>query len=86
MKKQYHGVTVNDLYNNLYKVFNILVDEILAYESDTFSAQSSEITIEEAEKVAFRFVMRDIERRFATETMDGSMIDNVLYEIRNPNE
>lgn len=82
MKKKYHGITVNDLYSALYVKVNHLVDEILNYESDTFSSEASEITVEEAEKVAFAFIVRDIENRTSTNTMDGCMIDNELYELR----
>lgn len=84
MKKDYHGITVNDLYNALYKPFNQLVDEILNYESDTFSSEASELTVPEAEKIAFALIQRDIEARRCFETLDGSMIDTELALIRNP--
>jgi hypothetical protein len=82
MKKQYHGITVNDLYNSLYKKVNHLVDEILEYESDTFSSESSELTPAEAEKIAFIFILRDIDDRIIANTMDGHMIDTELYYLR----
>lgn len=85
-KKEYHGITVNDLYNALYKKFNHLVDDILNYESDTFSSDGSELTPAEAEKIAFAFILRDIEKRIATETMDGGMIDEELDNIRPKEE
>lgn len=82
MQKQYHGITVNDLYNAIYVQFNHLVDEILTYESDTFSSEGSELTPAEAERVAFALILRDMERRASTETMDGGMIADALEEIR----
>ncbi len=82
--KTYHGITVNDLYNSLYKNFNLLVDEILKYESDTFSSSESEITPQEAEKISFAFIIRDMEARIHTRTMDGIMISEELYELRLP--
>lgn len=85
-KKEYHGITVNDLYNALYRKVNCLVDEILNYESDTFSSEASEITSSEAEKVALAFIVRDIENRTNMDTMDGTMIDSELYELRQPVE
>lgn len=84
--KTYHGITVNDLYVALYKQVNHLVDEILTYESDTFSSEASEITPSEAEKIAMIFILKDIENRIDTNTMDGCMIDNELYELRQPLE
>lgn len=86
MNREYHGITVNDLYNALYKQVNNLVDEILNYESDTFSSDASEITSQEAEKVALALILRDIENRVSTNTMDGVMIDSELYELRQPVE
>lgn len=82
MKKQYNGTTVNDLYNALYKQVNQLVDDVLNYESDTFSSEASEITVEEAEKIAFAFIKHDIQNRIDTNTMDGVMISEELETIR----
>ncbi len=82
MRKEYHGTTVNDLYNGLYKKWNELVDEILNYESDTFSSEGSELTVPEAEKIALAFILRDMQRRIDTDTMDGNMITEELETIR----
>ena len=81
--KQYNGTTVNDLYNALYRKFNELVDTILNYESDTFSSERSDLTPSEAEKIAITFILRDIERRNNTETMDGDMITETLSDLRD---
>lgn len=86
MKKQYHGITVNDLYNAVHKKFNWLVDEILNYESDTFSSEASELTPAEAEKIAFAFILKDIEQRIDMETMDGGMVTEALEDIRHEDE
>jgi len=82
MKKEYHGITVNDMYNALYKQFNWLVDEILNYESDTFSASGEELTPAEAEKIALSIVYQDMEARREMRTMDGGMIAEELETIR----
>lgn len=82
IKKDYHGITVNDLYNALYKPFNQLVDEILNYESDTFSSERAELTPAEAEQIALKFILSDIDDRTTTRNMDGSMIGYKLDEIR----
>lgn len=83
MPKQYHGITVNDLYNALYKKVNELVDEILKYESDTFSSEASELTPAEAEKIAFAFILQDVQERIDTDTMGGVMISEELENIRS---
>ena len=80
--KQYHGITVNDLYDALYKKVNELVDEILKYESDTFSSEASELIPAEAEKIAIAFILHDIEERIDTNTMDGLKISEELETIR----
>lgn len=85
-KKQYHGITVNDLHNALYKKVNELVDEILQYESDTFSSDASELTPAEAEKIAFAFILQDMQERIDTNTMDGVMITEELENIRPETE
>lgn len=82
MKKYYNGITVNDLYNALYVNFNHLVDEILNYESDTFSSEGSKLTPAEAERIAFAFILRDIANRTNLNTMDGVMISYELRDIR----
>lgn len=84
MKKQYHGITLNDLYNPLYVKFNQFVDEILNYESDTFSSKATGLTPAQAEKIAITFILEDIEDRTSTRTMDGGMISNALDEISCP--
>lgn len=86
MKNEYHGVTVNDLYNAIYKQFNMLVDEILSYESDTFSSDACDLTPAEAEQIAYAFVVRDIEQRAYCHTMDGGMISDELDRIRDGEE
>ena len=85
-QKQYHGTTLNDLYNALSKKFNYLVDEILKYESDTFSSEASELTAHEAEQIAIAFILHDIEQRIDTNTMDGVMISEELENIRPEKE
>ena len=83
MQKQYHGTTVNDLYNAIYKKVNELVDTILAYESDTFSSEASNLTPAEAEQIAFNIILHDMQNRIDTNTMDGGMISDELEEIRD---
>ncbi len=85
MHKQYHGVTVNDMYNAFYKTFNGLVDELLNYESDTFSSEGSELTASEAEQIAFSMVCKDMQAKIDMQTLDGTMVDSELYDLRNPN-
>lgn len=55
--------------------------KIFEYESDTFSAEGSEITADETETVA-----RKILYSFAENNLDGVLINNLLTEIRAENE
>jgi len=55
-----------------------LLQTILNYESDTFSAEGSQITEEEAHQVALLLINWLIENR-----LDGDLIDSLLYEVRN---
>lgn len=57
--------------------FYELVKEIVEYESDTFSASSSEITTEEADKVAHELVAN-----WKMNYLDGVQIDTFLDKIR----
>lgn len=82
MEKQYHGININDLYNALSKQFNFLVDDILQYESDTFSSSGYSLTPKEAEQIAIAFILEDIEGRHYHNTMDGGMILEKLDDIR----
>ena len=84
MEKVYHGVTVNDLYNPLNKKFNLLVDEILDYESDTFSSEASKLTPAEAEQIAIALILEDMQFRIDLDSMDGVCITNQLEAIREP--
>lgn len=68
--------------DDLNKRFEELVDTIEQYESDTFSAESSRLTREEAETIALEFVLRDLDKRIRCETMDGDMITEQLAIIR----
>ena len=61
--------------------FEDLVKHIKEYESDTFSAEGSEITQEEAEKVAERLI-----GVWVDENLDGVSIDSVLADIRPEDE
>ncbi len=85
MTKYYNGTTVNDFYNALYKDFNQFVDTILNYESDTFSASSSDLTPSEAEQIALAFILEDMRARNTTQTMDGGMISEQLQQMRESN-
>jgi len=51
---------------------------ILDYESDTFSAEGSQITEVEAKRVAQLLITWLIDNR-----LDGDLIDGLLYEVRN---
>lgn len=62
--------------------FNELLNIIAEYESDTFSAIGSRLTIEEAEEVAYKLLIPSINRLIEGDTMDGLMITEVLEEIR----
>lgn len=57
--------------------WNDFVEEILTYESDTFSAEGSKITRIEAEQVAEK-MLDSFERH-----LDGVSIDAYLEEIRD---
>lgn len=59
-----------------------MVNEIMEYESDTFSASGSKLKRTEAVKIAEAFTLEDMQARIDTDTMDGEMITNVLEEIR----
>lgn len=63
-----------------------LVKTIKEYESDTFSSEAMELTDKEAEKIARAFIIRDIQARIDTDTMDGLMIGEELDEIRGIDE
>jgi hypothetical protein len=63
--------------------FDELVKSIMEYESDTFSAERSEITLDEAIEIADKFVCHKIQGLIDTHTMDGVMIDEELAEIRD---
>jgi len=56
---------------------HILIQTILEYESDTFSAAGSNISEEEAEKVAESIINGWIENN-----LDGVIISSALDEIR----
>jgi hypothetical protein len=58
--------------------FDQFVQEIMEYESDTFSAQGSKITKAEATAVA-----ENIIRNYVINIMDGIMLDMHLSEIRD---
>ena len=60
--------------------FGQFVDMIREYESDTFSAEGSEITPTEAQQVAYRLI-----NGWAEEHLDGVSIDHILYDIRGGN-
>jgi len=57
--------------------FSELVEHIKEYESDTFSASCSNLTDEEAIKLAERCI--DF---FINHDLDGIKLDNWLYHIR----
>jgi hypothetical protein len=82
MQKQYRGVTVNDLYNAMYRQVNALVDVILTYESDTFSSDASRLTPQEAESVAFLIISNRLQAMIDLDTLDGGMIADALDEVR----
>lgn len=65
------------------KKFNELIESILDYESDTFSASSSKITEQEAYTIAERFILEDITKRIDTDTVDGVMLSEELENIRD---
>ena len=54
-----------------------LINEILIYESDTFSAKGSEITQIEAQKVANEIIANWVSRY-----LDGNLIDVFLDKVR----
>ncbi len=58
--------------------FGQFIDYIREYESDTFSAEGSQITATEAQQVAYRLMNWLVENR-----LDGVMIDSILSDIRN---
>ena len=64
------------------KLFDELVKTINEYESDTFSASGSEITISEAIQIADNLVCHKIQGMIDTHTLDGVMIDEELDTIR----
>jgi len=80
---EYQGVKVDDLYNAFRDRFNEMVDTILQYESDTFSSEASNLTPQEAEKIAFAFIDSDMQERIDTNTMDGVRIAEELEFIRS---
>lgn len=80
-KKQYGGVSVNDLHQALYGNFNLLVDDILSYESDTFSSEGSKLTVGEAERVALAIVADDLQKRY-NDSLDGVVISEMLETVR----
>lgn len=63
------------------ELFKKLVDDVMAYESDTFSAEGSEITRDEAEHVVTLILKMWWESR-----LDGVVIDNMLNEVRSAEE
>lgn len=60
-----------------------LVQTIHEYESDTFSASGFELKKSEAEKIASILICSAIQSLIDTDTMDGVMLDETLFEIRN---
>jgi hypothetical protein len=54
-----------------------LADEIMKYESDTFSASGSEITLEEAEELSQMIITDWIENQ-----LDGITISDALSTLR----
>lgn len=57
--------------------FNILVEYIEEYESDTFSASGSQITHEEATRIADTLIQMWMDRH-----IDGVILDELLDDIR----
>ena len=59
--------------------FDELVKEIIDYDSDTFFGRGSDITLKEAKAVAERAIQYFFDNR-----LDGVLLEQFLYEIRNP--
>lgn len=59
-----------------------LRDMIAEYESDTFSASSSEVTEEEIDTIAEILISNAIQKMIDTETLDGVRLSAELEEIR----
>ena len=59
---------------------NVLTDYLRVYESDTFSAKSSELTFDEAQKLSEFFIRRDFHK--LTENIDGNELSEVLEWLR----
>lgn len=57
----------------------LLIEEIRSYESDTFSAEGSEITLDEAQSVAVKL----INRIYGDDSsLDGILLSSILEDIR----
>lgn len=62
--------------------FNELVNYISKYESDTFSASQRKITLEEASEIAAQLVNLYIKRCTDGVMLDGTMIEERLFDMR----
>lgn len=60
-----------------------LVETIAEYESDTFSASGFELKKSEAKELASILICSVIQSLIDTETMDGILLDETLFAIRN---
>lgn len=63
-----------------------LVKTIKEYESDTFSASGSEITDEEATRIAYGLVSKGIQDFIDLETLDGVIISSLLSDERGEDD
>lgn len=72
--------------NKISKKAYALFDTIKEYESDTFSAEGSELTEEEAEAITVTLINRALQSMIDTETLDGVTIDEMLSDMREDNE
>lgn len=59
----------------------ILIDEVRSYESDTFSAEGSEITLDEAQEIASKFISRIIDNTDGVTI--SAMLDTIRENVKN---
>lgn len=62
--------------------YHALVDAIMEYESDTFTASGMFLKKKEAKQIARKLVIEDIQKRLDGDTLDGIIISELLSEIR----
>ncbi len=65
--------------------YHELVEVIMDYESDTFSASDKKLKKSEAKKIAEQLIIANIQDRIDMDTMDGLDITDALEEIRDEN-